>query len=169
MAAVVQPRQLPLPNLPWVDPTTGRPTTEFALYMKEVDAVIRATLVLLNSTSGLPFLLTTAGQNISAGFTESEVDLGTPVNASTVTAEPLTGLKQKLTNNVAGFAIAPPPDIGDLELRVVNGATAGTITFPGFTKKFAGDALTTTNGDQFIVFIYGFGGGKSAYLIKALQ
>lgn len=106
--------------------------------------------------------------NATGGVTFTEYDLGTPTNGSTVTPDPSDGLKQKLTNNVAGFTIAATAEIGDCEVRVTNGASAGTISFSGFDKQWSGDALTTTSGHQFIIFIYGFD-GKQAYLIKALQ
>lgn len=108
------------------------------------------------------------GQTIQGGFDFDEFDLGTPTNGSTITPNPTTCLKQKVTNNVAGFTIAATSQTGDLELRVVNGASAGTISFSGFDINWTGDALDTTSGHQFIIFIYGYP-GKQAYLIKALQ
>lgn len=108
------------------------------------------------------------GQTIQGGFTIDEFDLGTPINGSTITPNPSTCLKQKVTNNVAGFTIAATAETGDLELRVVNGASAGTISFSGFDIQWTGDALTTVNGSQFVIFIYGFP-SKRAYIIKALQ
>lgn len=106
--------------------------------------------------------------NATGGLTITEYDIGTPTNGSTVTPNPSNALKQKLTNNVAGFTIAATSEIGDVELRVTNGASAGTISFSGFDKQWTGDSLTTTNGHQFVIFIYGFD-GKQAYIIKALQ
>lgn len=144
------------------------PSQPYAEYFASLDATVKtliAGLASINSNA----LLVTARQNIQAGFTETEVNLGTPANGTTITLDPLNGLKQTLTNNVSGFTIQAPADIGDIELRIVNGATAGAIAFTGFTKQFTGDGLDTTTGHQFEVFIYGFGGGKSAYLIKALQ
>lgn len=114
-------------------------------------------------------ILTTAGgQALIGGFTEVEFDLGTPANGSTITVDPSSNLKQTLTNNVAGFTIDATAECGDVELRIVNGASAGTITFSGFDKQWTSDPLDTVSGNQFIVFIYGFV-AKKAYLIKALQ
>lgn len=114
-------------------------------------------------------ILTTAGdQELTGGFTEQEFDNGTPANGATITIDPSVNLKQTLTNNVAGFTIAATAECGDVELRIVNGPSAGTVTFSGFDKQWTGDALDTVNGHQFVVFIYGFI-AKKAYLIKALQ
>lgn len=106
--------------------------------------------------------------NATGGVTFTEHDHGTPANGATITPNPSQGLKQLVTNNVAGFTVAATAEIGDLELRIVNGASAGTITFSGFEKKWTSDSLDTTNGHQFVAFIYGFS-GKQAYIIKALQ
>ena len=108
------------------------------------------------------------GRTLRGGFVEEEFDLGTPANGATVTPNPLDGLKQKITNNVAGFTIVATTQIGDCEVRVTNGASAGTITFSGFVQ-WSSDPLTTTNGHQFVIFIFAFGGDKRAYLIKKLQ
>ena len=52
---------------------------------------------------------------------------------------------------------------------MTNGATAGTVTFSGFTVGASvGDPLTTVNGNMFIVNIFSIS-GISSYFIKALQ
>lgn len=105
--------------------------------------------------------------NATGGVTFTAYVLGTPANGSTITPNPSNGLKQKLTNNVAGFTIAATAEIGDCEVHVTNGASAGTISFSGF-KQWSGDPLTTTNAHEFAILILGFG-TKAAYSIKALQ
>lgn len=35
------PQRLPDPNTPWFDPKTGRPTTTYYQYMRELDDIIR--------------------------------------------------------------------------------------------------------------------------------
>lgn len=169
--APISPQAPPQPPVShWFDKKTGQPTTEFLLYMASLDSIVRLAVTSLVAANGVAAVaLTTAGgQVLAGGFTETELDLGTPANGATITPNPSARLKQKAANNVAGFTIAATAEVGDLELRITNGASAGAITFSGFSKKFAGDALTTVNGDQFAVFIYGWG-SKSAYLIKALQ
>lgn len=118
---------------------------------------------------GFSALTAAGGINVDGGFTSTEQDLGTPTNGSTITPSPLTSLKQVLTNNVAGFTINPSGLVGDIELRIVNGAAAGTITFGAGFNQWAGDPIDTVNGHQFVAYLYGFGGGIAAYLIKALQ
>jgi hypothetical protein len=159
--------QLPPINRAWFDPATGLPTKEFALYMLSLDKVFTSVLGITGSL-GTTFLLQAGHQNIGGGFTETEFDNGTPANAGSITLDPLNGLKQKVTNNVAGFTINAPTSNGDIELRIINGASAGAITFSGFDKNWTGDPLTTVNAAQFMAFCYGFT-AKKAYLIKALQ
>lgn len=118
--------------------------------------------------NGNRVLTVAGGRTLTGGFNEEEFDLGTPANGATITPNPLDGLKQKVTNNVAGFTIAATTQIGDCEVRITNGASAGTITFSGFVQ-WTGDPLDAVNGNQFVAFIFGFGGGKRAYLIKKLQ
>lgn len=118
-------------------------------------------------------LTTAGGQTITGGFTWTPFVIAAPTNGSTVTPNPSDNLKQALANNVAGFTIAATAQVGDVELYITNGASAGTITFSGFTKQFTGDTLDTTNGHEFMIFIYGSkntaGTSKTAYLIKAMQ
>ncbi len=109
------------------------------------------------------------GANITGGFTQQPADLGN-TTGGTVTPNPSTNLKQVLTNNaVSGLTIAATSQVGDLMLLIVNGPTAGTVTFTGFTKQWASDAMDTINGHRFVVIIYGLPDGSSAYLVKALQ
>jgi len=106
--------------------------------------------------------------NATGGLSITPFDHGTPANGATITPDPSVCQKQTVTNNASGFTIAATSEVGDLELRVINGASAGNISFSGFDKQWTGDSLTTTNGHQFVIFIYGYG-DKAAYLIKALQ
>ena len=119
------------------------------------------------ANSSNPLLTAAGGVALTAGFTEVPPATIVPTNGQTVTVNPSAGLKQNLTNNVAGFTIAATAEIGDLELHVTNGASAGVLTFSGF-KQWPGDVLDTTNGHEFVVFIFGYG-AKAAYTIKALQ
>lgn len=118
---------------------------------------------------GKDVLTVAGGQTVTGGFTEQEFDNGAPTNGSSITINPSNGLKQKITNNVAAFTIAATAETGDVELRIINGASAGTITFSGFTKKFTGDTIDATSAHQFVAFIYGWGAAGTDYIIKARQ
>lgn len=159
----------------------GAPTAEFYRLLKTLreaadrDPNILESLTVTGAFSagsaqvaGADVLTTAANKTITAGFAATESDHGTPSNGATITPSPLSSPKQKVTNNVAGFTIAATSQIGDLELRVINGSSAGTISFSGFDVNWPGDPLTTTNGHQFVIFIFGFD-GKQAYTIKKLQ
>ncbi|HZP76577.1 MAG TPA: hypothetical protein VFB45_10575 [Pseudolabrys sp.] len=119
--------------------------------------------------NGARVLSTAGNQTLAGGFLEQEYDNGTPANGATVIIDPVNGLKQKVTNNVPGFTIQPMNKVGDVELRIVNGASAGSITFSGFSKQFPSDALDTTNAHQFVAFIYGWGAAGIDFIIKARQ
>lgn len=115
-------------------------------------------------------LLVAGGQEIQGGFTTEEFEISTPANGATVTIDPLNGQKQRITNNVAGFTIEPSDECGDVELRIINGASAGTITFSGFHHNYPGGAdLTTVDEDEFVVFIFGFGAAGTDYIVQARQ
>src|SRR5690606_17986566 len=61
---------------------------------------------------------------------------------------------QTITNGGA-FTITAPAADGYCVLKVTNNASAGAVTFSGFqTGSNTGDALTTVNGNKFMVFIY---------------
>jgi hypothetical protein len=75
---------------------------------------------------------------------------------------------QSITNGGA-FTITAPSNDGYCVLLVTNNASAGTITFSGFSVGTnTGDTLTTTNGNKFMIFIYRVS-ASSTYSIKALQ
>jgi hypothetical protein len=93
------------------------------------------------------------------------LDLGTA--SGTITPEQAQGAAQAATNNGA-FTLSPPTSDGLLNLMVTNGATAGAITFTGWTRHIPGDALTTTNGQSFLIIIRKIA-GVSSYQIVAMQ
>ena len=119
---------------------------------------------------GNEVLTVIGGKTLTGGFTHQEYDNGTPTNGSTITIDPSKGLKQKITNNVAGFTIAATAECGDVELRIINGASAGTFSFSGFHHEHkGGDLPDTTNGHQFIAFIYGYGAAGADYIVRSRQ
>ena len=104
-------------------------------------------------------------QTITGGFSVTPNSLGT---ISSFTLNPALGNYQYGTNNGAFTLTAPASDCA-VDLLVTNGASAGSITFSGFTVgSSTGDALTTTNGHKFIVSIRRIN-SISTYIIKALQ
>jgi hypothetical protein len=130
-----------------------------------------ASAVTLGQLSPLSIALlagtTTAQMQATLGInTWTPFSFGT-VSTGTITPNPASGLKQSVTNDGA-FTISATAQIGDVQISVTNGASAGTISFSGFTKQFTGDTLDTVPGHNFVIFIYGFPNG-TAYLIKALQ
>lgn len=129
----------PVPETIYVD-DKGKPTKDFFNWLRSIFVY-----------------LSKAGQ---------EQDLGT--GSGTVHLDLANGPKQKITNNGA-FTLAAPTDVGDCHIRVTNGASAGSITFSGFTKKYTSDALDTTNAHQFIIRIWSYGGAGADYDIKARQ
>lgn len=144
---------LPQPNVQLTTETRGT-SQAHAPWFAGVDAAIRNDV-----------LTVAGGKTITGGFQYTENP--DTIAAAAITPNPSAGLKQSVTNNAA-LTINATAQIGDVELHVTNGPTAGAITFSGFTKQWTGDALDTVNGHQFIVFIYGFSGAR-AYLIRALQ
>lgn len=93
------------------------------------------------------------------------LDLGTA--SGTITPEQAQGATQAVINNAA-FTLSPPTSDGLLNLMVTNGATAGAITFTGWTRHIPGDALTTINGNRFLIIIRRIA-GISSYQIVAMQ
>jgi len=104
-------------------------------------------------------------QTVTGGFNLTPFSLG---NITSFTIAPLSGNYQYGTNHGAATWTAPASDCA-VDILVTNDASAGTITFSGFTvSAVTGDALTTTNTNKFIISIRRIN-SVSTYLIKALQ
>jgi hypothetical protein len=104
---------------------------------------------------------------ITKGFTLSPANGGT-ISSGTVAPDPAQGNYQFYTNNGAHTFSAPSTDCA-IEVQITNGASAGSITFSGFTVGAGtGDSLTTTNTNKFKVMLTRIN-GVSTYVIKALQ
>jgi hypothetical protein len=158
------PNTVPLPNInqPAVQPQTGTLTTAWYRYLSAFDAAVRA---LVQSSAGS---LSAGGGVLTGGFLQAPFVIPTPAAGGSITPNPSSGLKQQVTNN-GPFSIIATQQVGDIELLIVNGASAGTITFSGFSKQWTGDTLDATPGHQFVVFIYGLPNKRSAFLVRALQ
>lgn len=91
-------------------------------------------------------------QLVSGGFNVSSANLGT-ISSGTLTVDCGTVDLQYFTNDGA-FTLAAPSNDGSCALQMVNGASAGAVTFSGFTVGTnTGTALDTTNGDKFLIYI----------------
>lgn len=112
---------------------------------------------------------------LTAGFTRT-VSVGYPLtsyNNGTVSSGTLTpsfansGL-QHYTNN-GGHTLAAPSGEGTMLILVTNGASAGSITFSGFSVgSSTGATLTTTSGHKFWISIVR-GNSIASYSIAACQ
>lgn len=91
-------------------------------------------------------------QALTGGRTFTAVDDGTRTSGSYIPS-PAGGNLRRIVNGGA-FTLSAPVASGDYELtvQVTNNASAGIITFSGFSRV-VGDALTTTNGDDFLLVI----------------
>jgi len=113
------------------------------------------------------FLATGTTALLTVGWTITSFSIGT-VSSGTTTLAGANGNYQYLTNNGA-FTLAAPAADTAISLLITNGASAGAITFSGFTVSAStGDALTTTNTSKFLLSIVRIN-ATSTYLIKALQ
>lgn len=102
------------------------------------------------ATAGTDYMKPDTTSGLTAGFTATSFSLGT-VTTGTVTPSAANGNFQHLTANGA-FTLAPPSATCCIDIEVLNGASAGTITTSGFTKV-NGDAYATTNALKYIFHI----------------
>jgi hypothetical protein len=118
-----------------------------------------------NSAQWSQVMMVSGGQTITGGFILAPASLG---NIASFTPNPLLGNYQYGTNHGAATWTAPTSDCA-MDILVTNDATAGAITFSGFTVGTAtGDPLTTVNGNKFIISIRRIN-AISTYTVKALQ
>lgn len=118
-----------------------------------------------NGAALLSYLLPGTTATITVGYAVTPYNLG---NITSFTIDPALGNYQYGTNHAAATWTAPASDCA-VDIYVVNDGSAGTITFSGFTVgSSTGDALTTTNGNKFIISIRRIN-SVSTYIIKALQ
>lgn len=104
---------------------------------------------------------------ITKGYSVTPNNIGT-VSSGTTTPDPANGNYQYYTNNGAHTLAAPSSDCA-IDVLVTNGASAGAITFSGFTVgSSTGSALTTTNTNKFIISIRRIN-AVATYSIYALQ
>lgn len=128
-----------------------------------VNVQVNSSTVLI---SGNAALANNTTATIGAGYTINPYPLGNI--ASSFTANAVLGNYQYGNNHVASTWSAPSSDCA-ITILVINDATAGAITFSGFTVgSSTGDTLTTTSGNKFLISIIRIN-SISTYAIKALQ
>ena len=111
---------------------------------------------------------TAQDQNFTGGVTVTSYNIGTLPGAGPYSIDPGLCPLQYVTN-AGGFTLVAPANDGACSILITNNATAGSITFSGFTVGASvGDPLTTINGNQFIISVFRIN-GIASYFIKALQ
>jgi|TARA_R100000306_G_C4346749_1_gene128024 hypothetical protein len=86
---------------------------------------------------------------LTAGFAGTDVDLGTNTSG-TETLDYEAGNFQKAVNGGA-HTLAPQAVTSTIVVQYTNNASADAITTSGYTIV-TGDSLTTTNGDDFMMY-----------------
>jgi hypothetical protein len=102
---------------------------------------------------------------LTVGYATTPYNAGT-VSSGTFTPNEANGQQQYYINGGA-HTLAPPTNNTVLTIQVSNNGSAGAITTSGFTI-LTGDALTTTNGDDFFLRIEKLNGFSQLH-ITALQ
>jgi hypothetical protein len=141
-------------NTNFPDNTTGLITPQ----------IMRQTTLDMNVSAGN---LATTDMTLSGGANVTSNNLGT-ISSGTTTVDCGLGPLQYFTDNGA-FTLAAPSNDGSCIVLDTNGASAGTITFSGFSVGAnTGDAIDTTNGHKFSISIWRIN-GTSGYSISAHQ
>ena len=120
--------------------------------------------VTFQDASGTPALLDLEEQELTGGARVTSKSLGT-ITSGTVTLDPGDRPLQHYTNNGA-HTLAPGSSGGSILLEIVNGASAGAISTPGFTK--VNGSFTTTNAHKFHCSVV-VGNAYSSLTIVSLQ
>lgn len=146
-------------------------TTELGMEAEFVEhAVGQWAMTYCHRPSGKPLsptaLLRDTTNTIAVGYSVTPNNLGT---MGSFTANPALGNYQYGTNNGAFTLTAPTSDCA-IDIMVTNGASAGAITFSGFTAPAGGggDTYATTNAQRFLLMIRRIN-GVSTYSWKAYQ
>lgn len=100
----------------------------------------------------VPIATRSGDQAMTGGRTMTAVDDGTRTSGTYIPSP--TGGNLRRCVNGGAFTLSAPIVTGDYELtvQITNNASAGIITFSGF-NRVVGDAMTTTNGDDFLLVI----------------
>lgn len=103
-----------------------------------------------SGTSLTGVVKTASTATLTAGYSATPFDAGTK-SSGTFTPDEANGNLQRYINGGA-HTLAPPTNNCSIVIQVTNNGSAGAITTSGFTKV-TGDTLTTTNGDDYLLFI----------------
>jgi len=151
-------------TLAWISRVAGKTLT---LNNTLTFAGTDSTTMTFPSTNGTVAALNIAGQTLTGGATVTSSNLGT-VSSGTLTINCGTVPLQFFTNNGA-FTLAAPASDSSCMVLMTNGASAGAVSFSGFTVgSSTGDALTTTNTQSFTFSIWRIN-GVSGYRVAAHQ
>ncbi len=152
------------------------PATSAALTIADLRTFVVNKSLTLDGTDGTTMtfpgtsstVLTTGNTaTITKGYAVTPYSGGT-VSSGTFTPDPANGNYQYYTNNGAHTLAAPASDCA-IDILITNGASAGAITFSGYTVgSSTGSALTTTNTSKFIISIRRIN-SVATYSIYALQ
>lgn len=135
------------------------------IYELDVAGPVNASAYLINGVSSI--LQNNSTTRINVGYTLASYNAGIRTTG-TLTPDPTLGNYQYYTNNGAHTLGAPSSDCA-MNILITNGASAGTITFSGYSVgSYTGDSLTTTNSHKFLLNVVRIN-GVSTYMIKALQ
>lgn len=122
----------------------------------------------LGGVAAAAYLSNTANKTISGGFAVTAYNRGTVTTGNTYSVDPTLGNYQYYTNNGAHTLAAPSSDCA-IDILVTNGASAGSITFSGFTVGAStGSVYATTNAQKYILSIRRIN-GVSTYSWYAMQ
>ena len=123
--------------------------------------------VISAATAGTDYMHPGTTSTITVGFGITPYSGGT-VSTGTFTPSAANGNYQYYTNNGAHTLAAPSSDCA-IDILLTNGASAGVVTFSGFTvNSNTGEPLTTTNTHKFLISIRRIN-SVATYVIKALQ
>jgi hypothetical protein len=95
-------------------------------------------------------LLSDTTATLTVGYASTPYNAGTK-SSGTFTPDEANGSFQYGVNGGA-HTLAPPTNNTSIVIQYTNNGSAGAITTSGFTAV-TGDTLTTTNGDDFLLFI----------------
>ena len=109
--------------------------------------------------------------NLTAGYTATADDDGTQAGGvvTPYKPDPAGGNFKRIVNG-GTFQFQAPTAAGDytMVIQMTNNATAGDLIVTGFNKTTGTGALTTTNGDDFFLYITKINGFTSLF-VEALQ
>lgn len=116
---------------------------------------------------GGSILYSNASTTTTVGYLFTSFSGGT-ISSGAYTPAAGSGNYQYYVNNGAHTLAVPAADSA-LDILVTNAASAGSITFSGYSVgSSTGDSLTTTNTNKFIISVRKIN-GSSTYTIKAMQ